>query len=274
MSKDVDSGIITQLERALQDELDYRIEARNSATFRRALAEFPHLLVPKVIEGYTTEKVLTTEGCGDPVWIDVVGPFVDAERILAWRQRMRACDPLNSSQLNQVALLAIGAGHPEQALEVGEFLHGHGLPQNLGGADVQAFLALGQVDEAKRRATATPAWLRDYKELQIAAWLGDRAAARAALERWLKTPRAATNISADILIPAHALAGDRVDADRIAASLDANPVGPMFLAAALGGCMCGAPFDIERTPSFKARLAEAGWRWPPPDRLHYKTLER
>jgi ubiquinone biosynthesis protein len=54
-------GVIAQLERALQDELDYRIEARNAATFRRALAEFPRLLVPKVIEGYTTEKVLTTE---------------------------------------------------------------------------------------------------------------------------------------------------------------------------------------------------------------------
>ena len=54
-------GIITQLERALLDELDYRIEARNAATFRRALAEFPLLLVPKVVEGYTTAKVLTTE---------------------------------------------------------------------------------------------------------------------------------------------------------------------------------------------------------------------
>jgi len=54
-------GIIAQLERALLDELDYRIEARNAATFRRALAEFPRLLVPKVIEGYTTERVLTTD---------------------------------------------------------------------------------------------------------------------------------------------------------------------------------------------------------------------
>ena len=54
-------GVIAQLERALLDELDYRIEARNAASFRRALAEFPRLLVPKVIEGYTTEKVLTTD---------------------------------------------------------------------------------------------------------------------------------------------------------------------------------------------------------------------
>jgi ubiquinone biosynthesis protein len=54
-------GVIQQLERALADELDYRIEARNAAAFRKMLAEFPRLLVPKVIEAYTTERVLTME---------------------------------------------------------------------------------------------------------------------------------------------------------------------------------------------------------------------
>ena len=54
-------GIVQQLERALADELDYRLEARNMALFRRSLAEFPRLLVPKVVEGYTAERVLTTE---------------------------------------------------------------------------------------------------------------------------------------------------------------------------------------------------------------------
>ena len=54
-------GIIQQLEMALIDELDYRVEARNAAAFRRALAGFPRLLIPRVIEAYTTEKVLTME---------------------------------------------------------------------------------------------------------------------------------------------------------------------------------------------------------------------
>ena len=54
-------GVVQQLERALQDELDYRIEARNAAMLRRALAEFPRVLIPRVIEAYTTEKVLTME---------------------------------------------------------------------------------------------------------------------------------------------------------------------------------------------------------------------
>ena len=71
-------GIITQLERALLDELDYRIEARNAAMFRRALAEFPQILIPKVIEGFTTERVLTTERVRG-LKIDELGPLVRIE---------------------------------------------------------------------------------------------------------------------------------------------------------------------------------------------------
>jgi len=71
-------GVIMQLERALLDELDYRIEARNAATFRRALAQFPRLLVPKVIEGFTTEKVLTSDRVRG-LKIDEVSPLIRME---------------------------------------------------------------------------------------------------------------------------------------------------------------------------------------------------
>lgn len=54
-------GVIQQLERALADELDYRVEARNAAQLRRSIAEFPRILVPRVIDAYTTERVLTME---------------------------------------------------------------------------------------------------------------------------------------------------------------------------------------------------------------------
>jgi predicted unusual protein kinase regulating ubiquinone biosynthesis (AarF/ABC1/UbiB family) len=54
-------GVVQQVERALADELDYRTEARNAASFRRSLAGFPHILIPRVIDAYTTHKVLTTQ---------------------------------------------------------------------------------------------------------------------------------------------------------------------------------------------------------------------
>ena len=54
-------GVVQQVQRSLANELDYRIEARNAATFRRNLAEFPHILIPRIIEAYTTSRVLTME---------------------------------------------------------------------------------------------------------------------------------------------------------------------------------------------------------------------
>ncbi|HVF41281.1 MAG TPA: AarF/UbiB family protein [Gemmatimonadaceae bacterium] len=54
-------GVVQQLERALVDELDYRTEARNAASFRRSLTGFPHILIPRVIDAYTTHKVMTTQ---------------------------------------------------------------------------------------------------------------------------------------------------------------------------------------------------------------------
>jgi predicted unusual protein kinase regulating ubiquinone biosynthesis (AarF/ABC1/UbiB family) len=54
-------GVVQQVERALVDELDYRTEARNAASFRRSLVGFPHILIPRVIDAYTTHKVMTTQ---------------------------------------------------------------------------------------------------------------------------------------------------------------------------------------------------------------------
>ena len=67
-------GVVQQLERALADELDYRTEARNAAMLRRSLAEYPRLLVPRVIEAYSTERVLTTERVHG-VKIDAISPL-------------------------------------------------------------------------------------------------------------------------------------------------------------------------------------------------------
>jgi ubiquinone biosynthesis protein len=91
-------GILRQLERALADELDYRVEARNGAQFRRRFAEFPRLLVPRVIEGYSTEKVLTTER--------IRGTKVN-EIPAAWRSELELnvlADELTRAYLHQIAV--------------------------------------------------------------------------------------------------------------------------------------------------------------------------
>jgi len=71
-------GVVQQVERALVDELDYRTEARNAAAFRKALATFPHILIPRVIDAYTTHRVLTTERIRG-VKIDDIPPITRIE---------------------------------------------------------------------------------------------------------------------------------------------------------------------------------------------------
>jgi ubiquinone biosynthesis protein len=71
-------GVVQQLARALADELDYRTEARNMATFRKVLATFPHILIPRVIDAYTTHKVLTSERIKG-VKIDSIPPIARIE---------------------------------------------------------------------------------------------------------------------------------------------------------------------------------------------------
>lgn len=91
-------GIIHQLERALSDELDYRVEARNAASFRRSLAEFPRILIPKVIEAYTTEKVLTTERVRG-VKIDAISPLTRIEHDFS-----PVADELTRAYLKQIVI--------------------------------------------------------------------------------------------------------------------------------------------------------------------------
>jgi predicted unusual protein kinase regulating ubiquinone biosynthesis (AarF/ABC1/UbiB family) len=91
-------GVVQQLERALADELDYRVEARNMALFRRSLAEFPHLLVPKVVEAYTRERVLTTERVRG-VKVNEIPPLARLDTDLA-----PLADELGKAYLKQIAI--------------------------------------------------------------------------------------------------------------------------------------------------------------------------
>ena len=91
-------GVVQQLERALADELDYRIEARNMALFRRTLAEFPRLLVPKVVEAYTSERVLTMERVRG-VKVSEIPPLARLDHDLS-----ALADELGKAYLKQVAI--------------------------------------------------------------------------------------------------------------------------------------------------------------------------
>lgn len=66
-----------------------------------------------------------------------------------------------------------------------------------------------------------------------------------------------------------AIAGRNEDADAFAAQIDGRAGGPMLLQMAVDECLCGAPFDIERTPNYAARIRETGLSWPPKSPINW-----
>jgi ubiquinone biosynthesis protein len=56
--------LVDEFARAIRQELDYRLEARNADTFHRNFAGHPHVHVPRVHWSYTRSRVLTLE------WLD------------------------------------------------------------------------------------------------------------------------------------------------------------------------------------------------------------
>ncbi len=68
-----------------------------------------------------------------------------------------------------------------------------------------------------------------------------------------------------------AVVGDRERANEIAARIDAHPGSAVVFSMIVTPCFCGAPFDLEAAPNYKARIEEADFPWPPPKRINYPT---
>jgi hypothetical protein len=55
----------------------------------------------------------------------------------------------------------------------------------------------------------------------------------------------------------------------MAARIDAHPFGAVTLAMISVWCDCGAPWDLDATPNFAARLKEGNLNWPPPPSIEF-----
>ena len=117
--------IVEEFRKSLLKELDYRLEARNQATLRENLAAFEHIVVPVVIEDYSTALVLTTEfvqgkkitDLSPIVQVDVDGALLADELFRAYLQQILVdgfvhADPHPGNVLltddGRIALLDVG----------------------------------------------------------------------------------------------------------------------------------------------------------------------
>ena len=71
----------------------------------------------------------------------------------------------------------------------------------------------------------------------------------------------------DVIV--YAWGGHLAEAGRRAAEIDEKAFGPVLLRQITHCCTCGAPWDLEATPNFAARIRDGNIAWPPPSPLTF-----
>ena len=219
------------------------------------------------------DAALKHPGCRNPDWLPVfASAFGYTDRIEDLGRRTSACDPLNRINFNSRARAALAAGRGQQALDIvsaAEQARG-GVPAH-GLSRVQALLMMGRIDEAKVELASMDVMDESlYKaEVFVGAATGENAASLHARLQSVDRSKSIYKLWSNADAIEAALSGNRAEANRQAAAIDARPAGPFLLAVLTADCLCGAPFDLDATPNFKARLAESGLHWPPPQTITY-----
>ncbi|MEP6976281.1 MAG: hypothetical protein ABI897_12590 [Spartobacteria bacterium] len=219
------------------------------------------------------EAALKQPGCSAPDWLPVFASvFGYGDLIENLGARVNVCDPLNVINFNSRARSALAAGKPQRALDViaaGEKARGGAAVPNL--FRVQAYVMMGRIDEARAQAAAMNPTEENYYKAHVFVRTAAAESAARIHERLTSVDRSHSIYKMQGLTDTIeiVLSGDRAVANRRAAAIDAQPAGPFILAVLTADALYGAPFDLEATPNFKARLAESGLPWPPPQVMKY-----
>ena len=213
------------------------------------------------------DAALRAPGCSAPDWLPVFASiFGYGDLIEDLGARVSVCDPLNAVNFNTRVRTALAAGKPERALAIltaAEKANSGTPPRSA--YRVQALVMLGHVDEAKIELSKLEPTGENYYRARLMFGLatGESAATiHAALQGVDRSKSLYKMWKMNDVVEA-ALMGDRATANRLAAEIDTQPGSGLILAVIAADSLCGAPFDLEATPHFKARLAESGLPWPP-----------
>ena len=187
--------------------------------------------------------------------------FGYAEQSLERQREFRACDPLVSTSWFNETRLMLWAGDASGAEAIARQGDNVAPGSWLTHALIRALTANGAFDVANMEIS-NRLQLNDEAlvlSIMVAAARNDHEQASALLEEFHLLPH--ENGFWEFLV--RAWTGDRESMNRMAAQVDQHPVGPLALTLLTYWCACGAPFDLEFSPNFAARIEEAGLPWPP-----------
>jgi adenylate cyclase len=213
------------------------------------------------------DAALHAPGCSAPDWLPVFASiFGYGDLIEDLGARVSVCDPLNAINFNTRVRAALASGKPDRALAIlaaAEKANGGTPTPNA--YRVQALVMSGLVDEAKSELSKLEPSGENYYRARLMFGLatGENAASiHAALQGVDRSKSLYKMWKMNDVVEA-ALMGDRANVNRLAAEIDRQPGSGLILAVIAADSLSGAPFDLEATPHFKARLAESGLPWPP-----------
>ena len=219
------------------------------------------------------EAALKQPGCSAPNWMPVfASAFGYGDLIENLGARVNVCDPLNGINYRTRMSVALATGHPQRALDVlAMYWKASGLGPMPTTSQAIALTMLGRIGEAQSTLASMEPRGDGYYIAQLVVGRAageDPVKLRASLQ---KVDRRNSKLQMEDITDAvaAALSGNRAQANRHAAVLDTRPAGGLLLAIVVTECQCGAPFDLDATPHFKALLAESGLRWPPPPTIKY-----
>ncbi len=216
------------------------------------------------------QKAIRPGGCVQTNWTgEFIAPFGWAEQLAEKLREMLACNPMDIVASINLPWSLILAGDPEGALQAVEEAENKGISHPwLEDGRYLALLAAGRVnDPAVRGPGPEGSWMRFDRQILREALAGDPAVARQMAKEYWSRPDADDRSSLWLA----AVVGDRERANELAARIDAYPGSAVAFSAPVMYCYCGAPFDLEATSNYMARIEEAGFPWPPPKRIDYPT---
>ena len=248
---------------ALKDDYDRAIQFAKNAG-QRFNAEYDRALILGEWQGLKrlSDQSLAAPGCETALWAHLVGaPFGDTQLVLDAFSRMAACDPLRIRPMVHIATSQLWVGASAQAIRSArkslEKMNHPWLSRSL----VLALAFNGDSDKAEKEANSRIRVASDLELMRakLAAIRGDIESAQTFQSQYINT--SGPNDLETLVL--EATQGNRNEANRLAALIDSRPFGHVVLMQAIHSCFCGAPFDLEATPAFAAKLSGSGLDWPP-----------
>ena len=215
--------------------------------------------------GPIIERASQTNGCPYAAWLrELTALSGRSADFLPYAQRMAQCDPLAGNNWAVLSDIAYRAGQYDLAHEAaisGLMLDSTDVSLMQQSAD--ALFQANREDDlnAYLDFLQVPDYVRGLFAAMFAARAGDREAANEARLLMGEPDEDGFNASE---LKLHAMLGEREAANTMAARWDATPDSLRGLIAVTANCRCGALWDLEATPNFARRNAEAEFPWPPP----------